>query len=115
MYSKMRAKRASQRSCYTHLTRPGPDQDQDRDSSDQEQDQATADRTRHITIHGPAKSRIILRNQTQPQQTADSNQTGSLEPRTGNVKRQRGWAKETAFRIGVMSYICSSNPLPLYI
>jgi hypothetical protein len=137
MYSKMRAKRASQRSCYTYLTRPDRtrpetgtvscdqsrdrdrdqyrDRDRDRIRPGPDQTRPDQDRTCHVTIHSPAKSRIILRNQTQRQQTVDSNQTRNQEPRTGNVKRQGDWAKEIAFRIGVTLYMYSSNPQPLYI
>ena len=142
MYSKMRAKRASQRSCYTHLTRTRARTvtrtrtrtvdriterfvtatetvtatgTGDQIGSDRERNSGDQDVTRRITIHSPAKSRIILRNSLQLQQTADSDRTRSLEPWTGNVKRQGDWAKETAFRTAVYRDIYVYNPFVPYI
>ena len=65
--------------------------------SDRERNSGDQYVSRRITIHTPAKSRNVIRNQPQQQYTADNNQTRDLETRTGNVKRQGGLGKRNSF------------------
>lgn len=108
----MRAKRASQRSCYTHLTRPDDrtvartragtvscdqDQDQDRDSSDQTGTRTgtvqTGNRTRLqqtgpgillYTVRQKAGLFYGIRHSHSRQQTATRPETWNLGPKTEN-------------------------------
>ncbi len=117
----MRAKRASQRSCYTHLTRPDDrtvtrtragtvscdqDQSQDRDSSDQTRTRTgtvqTGNRTRLqqtepdillYTVRQKAGLFYGTRRSDSKQQTADRPEACSLKPQTENIKSKGGWVK----------------------